>query len=93
MKIPDISARGVRLWGFIIIGMALVNYAHDYYTRIVLSFPLNMGIAIGNLALMVIGGTTLVIASYLIRLEQRLDRMEGTHSRSTGATRGDDAAE
>ena len=93
MKIPDVSARGVRLWGFIVIGMALLNYAQDYYTRIVHSSPQNMGIVIGNFATFILGLSILVIARCLMRLEERLNRMEGTHSRSTGATRGDEAAE
>jgi hypothetical protein len=86
MRAPKFGARWLTIWGLIVVGMGLLDTAQDYYLRLVLSYPLNMGIIVGNTAIVVIGATTLIIAGCLGNLEKRVDKIDnakasGTHSK------------
>lgn len=73
-------AKGSSFWvfafGYVIAGVGLSGFGLDYYSRIAMGYPQNMGIVIGNTALVLLGVTATVIAQCLKRLEQRVDRIE-----------------
>jgi hypothetical protein len=72
-------AKGNSFWifafGYVIFALGLVGMGLDFYSRSAWSYPLNMGIVIGNSALCLLGLTAQVIAQSVSKLEKRLDRL------------------
>lgn len=70
------NSRGVLIAGYIVFALGIGNTVADFVSRIEFSFPLNIGIVIGNSAIMLIGLVSLIVGRCLKRLEERLDELE-----------------
>jgi hypothetical protein len=76
MSFQRSSPFSVRMFGYLILGAGVLSTAADFYSRIELSFPLNMGIAIGNTVFVLLGLVAIAVAQCLQTLEDRLDKIE-----------------
>ncbi len=66
----------VRVFAYIILVGGVISTAFDVYNRPEVAMPADLGIVIGNAALILLGLVTSAIASVLKNLETRLDRIE-----------------
>ena len=73
-------AKGNSFWvfafGYVIFAVGAVGMGLDFYSRNAWSYPLNMGIFVGNSALCLLGLTAQVVAQSIQSLEKRLDSLE-----------------
>ncbi len=77
----------VRVLSYLILALGIANalqYAVVTHWRFL---PLDMGIALGNGAIVLIGAVALALANGLARLERRLDSIEGAGRPSEGSDR------
>jgi hypothetical protein len=74
MKMPN--AKVVRIYGWVMLAVGVLSSGQDVYGRIRYAFPLDMGIVIGNGAIVIVAGLALVVAGSLQNLEGRLDKLE-----------------
>jgi hypothetical protein len=66
----------LRLLAYVILAGGLVLTAADFFTRPEMAIPTDMGVVLGNGALVLLGLVTSMIASVLRNLEKRLDKIE-----------------
>ncbi|MEA2987089.1 MAG: hypothetical protein QOD94_3343 [Alphaproteobacteria bacterium] len=66
--------------GYVVLAGGITSTAQDIVSRIMFSAPLNMGIVIGNGALLLLALVTLLAAKYFKILEDRLSKLEGPQS-------------
>jgi len=84
-EMPVSKALPVKISGYGILIVGILNTIIDFVSRIEYSFPLNMGLAIGNVAIVFLGAITVMIAQCLKSLEQRLAKIESqSASRKNG---------
>jgi hypothetical protein len=73
-------AKGSSFWvfafGYVIFAFGVLSTGIDFHARIYRSFPLDMGIVLGNCALLLLGLTAQVIAQSIRKLERRLERID-----------------
>jgi hypothetical protein len=82
MRIPRSGSGVLRIFGYIIFIFGALGMAHDIAFRVWRSVALDMGIALGDGAIVLIGLVAPAVANCLRRLEQRLDRLETTRASS-----------
>jgi hypothetical protein len=70
----------LQVAGYIILAAGLSGTALDYIFRYFYSFPQNMGIVLGNSAIVLLGCVTWMAATSIKKLERRLDLLEGKTS-------------
>jgi TRAP-type C4-dicarboxylate transport system permease small subunit len=89
MRISKTGSQWVRLFGFLIFGWGILSTIADFASRMLYSFPLEMGIVLGNGAILLVGLVAITAAKALKNLEERLDRIEDNRSASAKAGGGD----
>jgi hypothetical protein len=79
---------GSALWIFALSYFAfaggIAGTAAEYYSRYIYLFPFDMGIVIGNCALLLLGLIARVVAQSVQRMEQRLDAIEASPTNKPG---------
>ncbi len=73
-KRPNLFA--LRALAYLILAGGLVGAAADFFNRPEVAIPTDMGVVIGNGALVLLGLVTSAIASVLRNFEKRLDKIE-----------------
>jgi hypothetical protein len=63
-----------------VLGFGVLGFVQDFIWRYKYSMPADLGIALGNGAIAIIGAVTLVIANCLNDLDQRLRRLENNQA-------------
>ncbi len=76
MQFPRAGAGVVRLFGYILFAYGLVSTLLYLIFQIRYSIGPDMGIVLGNGAITLIGLVALSVATCLVQLEKRLDRLE-----------------
>lgn len=66
----------IKILGYAILTLGVFGTADYYVTSIIYSYPQNMGIVVGNSAMILLGLVTTAVASCLKNLEGRLDKIE-----------------
>jgi hypothetical protein len=66
----------ISLLGYLILATGLLGGAIYYYTRFRYLLPQDMGIVLGNGALVLLGCVTTAVATVLRKLERRLDQID-----------------
>ena len=74
------GSSGVRIFGYVIFCWGALSTAFDFYTVYFRSFPINMGISLGNGAIVLLGLVAIVVAKALKSLENRLQALEANIS-------------
>ncbi len=73
-------AKGSSVWiailGYLILAAGIVNVGFDIHHRAEWAVPTDMGLVVGELALIMFGVVTLSIAQCLRQMEKRLDQIE-----------------
>jgi hypothetical protein len=77
VKIPRSGSSLVRIFGWIVVGVGVLNFVQYYMWKIKYSALPDMGIVTGSAAIMICGAVTLLVANCLRDLEQRIGRLEG----------------
>jgi hypothetical protein len=73
-------SRTVRLFGYIVLACWASSVVHEIVGITVQALPLDMGIAIGNTALLLLSVLALTIASCFKKFEERLDEIQSSRS-------------
>jgi hypothetical protein len=76
MRTAKRTSYPVRLFAYVILAGGVISTAADFFNRPEFSIPTDMGIVIGNGALILLGLATWAIATSLESVEKRLERIE-----------------
>lgn len=88
MPWPRTSPSIVRLFGNFIAVAGILMMIHYFAGRYLFGRPLDLGVALGSGAIVLIGLVASAVAKCLAGLEERLDRIEGGRSPRTETGRG-----
>jgi len=75
-RLSNIST--INFLGYLFLGCGIADTVADFVSRIEFSFPLNMGIVLGNTGMIAAGLLGTMAAKSLKELDQRLQRIEDT---------------
>lgn len=70
----------MKVFGYVILVLGALGFLEYFITNYLYLLPQNMGIVLGNGAIVLLGLVTLAIAKCLDHLEGRLDKIEGALS-------------
>jgi hypothetical protein len=76
MRIVMPNSFPVRVFAYVILAGGILSTAADFFTRPEFAVPTNMGVVIGNTALVLLGLVASSVGSVLKSLETRLDKLE-----------------
>jgi hypothetical protein len=76
MRIVMPNSFPVRVFAYVILAGGILSTAADFFTRPEFAVPTNMGVVLGNGALVLLGLVAWAIACVLKSLETQLDRLE-----------------
>jgi len=80
MQWPRTCPSGVLLFGYILFAFGALSMIQYFVGRYIYGRPVDMGIALGSGAIVLIGLVAISIAKCLVGLEERLDKIESARS-------------
>jgi hypothetical protein len=82
MTIPRSGSGVLRIFGYIIFVFGALSMAQDVAFQVWYSTLPDMGVVLGDGAITLIGLVAISVAICLRKLEQRIERLENTHTSS-----------
>jgi hypothetical protein len=88
MNVQKYNAHTILICDYFVFVIGLVGTVADFINRAAFNYPLNLGIVLGNGAVVIIFLFALMISKCLLKIESRLDLIESKTGSWQQTTRG-----